>query len=75
MGDTILVELQSLTNKVVTVSCFGGSHAEVVVVEDLGAILVVCSKQELDSARAEGRDPATVGFTRESVLATSESIQ
>jgi len=60
--------LQSLKNTLVTVECFGGQTAQMIVVEDLGDILVVCTEQEFDAASAAGREPSTIGFRRSSVL-------
>ena len=61
--------MQSLKNTVVTVSCYGGSTAQMIVIEELGGVLVVCSEEEWGLAQAEGREPNTLGFPRESVVA------
>jgi hypothetical protein len=39
-----------------------------VVVQDLGDILLVCRKQELEAARSEHRDPSAIGFRRDDVV-------
>ncbi len=51
----------------VTVRCYGGEKARMLVVRDLGEVLVVCSPEEMETARVQSREPLTLGFKRESV--------
>ena len=62
------MDTQSLQNKGVTVSCFGGVTAEMIVVNDLGDVLVLSSPDEIMAAKQEEREPVTVGFPRSSVI-------
>jgi hypothetical protein len=66
------METQSLRNKDVTVSCFGGSTADMIVLNDLGDVLVLASPDEIRSAKEEDREPVTIGFPRSSVLSVAQ---
>lgn len=46
------------------------SHGEItrVVVEDLGDVITVCTKQELDTAKSQYRQPFRIGFRKKDVI-------
>lgn len=47
------------------------SHQGVIkrrVVQDLGDVILVCLAEEFDRARAEGREPVSIGFKRSDVI-------
>lgn len=46
----------------------GGVRKRVVVVEDLGEMVLVCSPEELRESRSEAREPMVVGFRRDSIV-------
>lgn len=52
----------------VTVIVFGGRPVEKVLVEDLGAILLVTTPEEWNEAKLQKRQPVTVGFKREYIV-------
>jgi hypothetical protein len=54
--------------KRVTVVEFGGTISTKVLVEDLGAVLVVTSEREWEASQREAREPVVVGFRREFVV-------
>ena len=51
--------------KTVTLAAFGGKLIQRVVFKEIGDVLLVCKKSELESAIAENREPTCVGFRRE----------
>lgn len=57
----------NLSNQVVTVSSSLGPVNRMVV-NDLGDILLVCRQEEYDRAKAEGREPVTIGVRRSDML-------
>lgn len=65
------MEKQISKDQQVTVSCYGGQKVQMILVEDLGDVLVVCSPEEIEDARRQGREPLTLGFKRESVAMMS----
>lgn len=51
--------------KKVTVTVFGGTIEEKILVEDKGDVLVVTTEDEWNAAERENRLPIVVGFRRE----------
>lgn len=43
------------------------------VLEDLGEVVVVCRREELEAAQREGREPACVGFKRTDIVQDGEA--
>ena len=54
---------------------FGGKLIKRVLVEDTGAVLLVCKESEFESAVAENRDPICVGFKREYLVSAHDSFK
>jgi hypothetical protein len=54
--------------KRVTVTQFGGTIAEKIVVEDRGDILLLTTEDEWEASKAENRPPISVGFRREYIV-------
>jgi hypothetical protein len=53
------------------VCTFGGRAIERIVLEDFGDTLLLCRKEELETANSEGRAPATVEYPKEFVITPS----
>ena len=43
-----------------------------IVVEDLGAVILICRPEEYERASTEGRDPVSVGFKKTYVIPQSK---
>ena len=63
----LIMGQQQAEYKQVTVMCYGHKEARLIVVRDLGDVIEVCSRDEIEDARRQNREPLTVGFRRESV--------
>lgn len=59
---------QNTVYREVTVACFGGRQARMLVLKELENVLLLCSPEEMEAALAESREPVSLGFKRESVL-------
>jgi len=57
--------------KRVTVTQFGGTIAQKIVVEDQGSVLILTTEEEWAKAERENRPPVVVGFRREYVVEES----
>jgi hypothetical protein len=53
--------------KEVTVLAFGGRRVRVMAIKDLGEVVLVCRREELEASRRENRAPVTVGIRKDRV--------
>jgi hypothetical protein len=57
--------IQMAENRKVTVSVYGGTEAEKILVEELGDVLLLTTEEEWMAALQANRAPVVVGFRRE----------
>jgi hypothetical protein len=52
----------------IRVNAYGGKKPYVIVVEDRGDVVLICKPSEFECAKAENRDPMSIGFHREDII-------